>query len=110
VAILAEARTASQDDLDRLAGEARDLVQVGSRSPRTWPADVTAAYQRLGADIRVAVRSSGIGEDAEGHLVRRHERDLHQRRRNDAASWPASWTAGPRCGALAPSSTGATRI
>ena len=28
VAILAEARTASQDDLDRLAGEARDLVHA----------------------------------------------------------------------------------
>ena len=36
VAILAEARTASQDDLDRLAAEARGLVH-GSRSPRIWP-------------------------------------------------------------------------
>ena len=65
VAILAEARRASQDDLDRLAGEARDLVH-GVPIPEDLAAGIVAAYQRLGADIRVAVRSSGIGEDAEG--------------------------------------------
>jgi pyruvate,water dikinase len=65
VAILAEARTASQDDLDRLAGEARDLVH-GVPIPKDLATDIVKAYGRLGADIRVAVRSSGIGEDAEG--------------------------------------------
>ena len=64
VAILAEARTATQDDLDRLAAEA-DVSCTRCRSPTTWrPA--SSAYERLGADVRVAVRSSGIGEDAEG--------------------------------------------
>ncbi|MGO9855181.1 MAG: phosphoenolpyruvate synthase [Acidimicrobiales bacterium] len=65
VAILAEARRASQDDLDRLAGEARDLVH-GVPIPEDLAAGIVAAYERLGADMRVAVRSSGIGEDAEG--------------------------------------------
>jgi len=65
VAILAEARTASQDELDRLAGEARDLVH-GVPIPKDLATDIVKAYGRLGADIRVAVRSSGIGEDAEG--------------------------------------------
>jgi len=65
MAILAEARTASQDELDRLAGEARDLVH-GVPIPKDLATDIVKAYGRLGADIRVAVRSSGIGEDAEG--------------------------------------------
>ena len=64
-AILADARTASQDDLDRLAGEAHDLVHVVP-IPKDLAADIVSNYQRLGADVRVAVRSSGIGEDAEG--------------------------------------------
>ena len=65
VAILAEARTASQDDLDRLAAEARELVH-GVPIPKDLAADIVKAYKRLGKDVRVAVRSSGIGEDAEG--------------------------------------------
>jgi pyruvate,water dikinase len=65
VGILREARGASQEDLDRLASEARGLV--GSVPvPDDLASEVTAAYRRLGDDIRVAVRSSGIGEDAEG--------------------------------------------
>ena len=64
-AILAEARTASQDDLDRLAGEARALVHAVP-IPKGLATGIVKAYGRLGADIRVAVRSSGIGEDAEG--------------------------------------------
>ena len=64
-AILAEARTASQDDLDRLAGEARDLVRAVP-IPEDLAKEIVESYGRLGADIRVAVRSSGIGEDAEG--------------------------------------------
>ena len=64
-AILAEARTASQDDLDVLAGEARDLVHAVP-IPKDLAAGIVKAYRRLGKDIRVAVRSSGIGEDAEG--------------------------------------------
>ncbi len=65
VAILSEARAASQDDLDRLAGEARDLVHAVP-IPDDLAAAIVEAYRRLGKDIRVAVRSSGIGEDAEG--------------------------------------------
>jgi len=65
VAILAEARTASQDDLDLLAAEARELVH-GVPIPKDLAADIVKAYKRLGKDVRVAVRSSGIGEDAEG--------------------------------------------
>ncbi|MGO8823986.1 MAG: phosphoenolpyruvate synthase [Acidimicrobiales bacterium] len=64
-AILAEARTASQDELDRLAGEARDLVHAVP-IPKELAGAIVKAYRRLGKDIRVAVRSSGIGEDAEG--------------------------------------------
>jgi pyruvate,water dikinase len=65
MAILAEARTASQDDLDRLASEARDLVHR-CPIPDDLAAAVLSAYERLGDHVRVAVRSSGIGEDAEG--------------------------------------------
>ena len=65
VAILAEARTASQDDLDRLAAEARDLVH-GVPIPKDLADGIVKGYRRLGVDTRVAVRSSGIGEDAEG--------------------------------------------
>ncbi len=64
-AILAEARTASQDDLDRLAAEAKDLVH-SVRIPDELATAVVSAYERLGDHVRVAVRSSGIGEDAEG--------------------------------------------
>ena len=65
VAILAEARTAAQDDLDRLASEARRLVHAVP-IPDDLAAGIVEAYVRLGTDVRVAVRSSGIGEDAEG--------------------------------------------
>ena len=64
-AILAEARTASQDDLDRLAAEAKDLVH-SVRIPEELATAVRSAYEHLGDHVRVAVRSSGIGEDAEG--------------------------------------------
>ena len=46
------------------------------------------------------------GEDAGRHLVRRHERDLHQRRRRRRAARARSSTAGPRCTARASSPTG----
>jgi pyruvate,water dikinase len=65
VSILREARDASQEDLDRLAGEARQLVH-SVPVPEELASEIAAAYRRLGDDIRVAVRSSGIGEDAEG--------------------------------------------
>ena len=65
IAILADARNASQDDLDRLAAEAKDLVH-SVRIPEDLATEVLSAYQRLGDEPRVAVRSSGIGEDAEG--------------------------------------------
>ena len=65
VAILAEAGTASQDDLDRLAAEARDLVHAVP-IPKDLADGILKAYRKLGKNVRVAVRSSGIGEDAEG--------------------------------------------
>ena len=65
VAILAEARTAAQDDLDRLASEARSLVHTVP-IPDDLAVGIGDAYERLGDGVRVAVRSSGIGEDAEG--------------------------------------------
>ena len=65
VAILGEASDASQDDLDRLADEAKELVH-SVPVPDGLAIAVSSAYERLGADVRVAVRSSGIGEDAEG--------------------------------------------
>ena len=65
VAILAEARTAAQDDLDRLASEARSLVH-SVPIPDDLAAGILEGYAHLGAGVRVAVRSSGIGEDAEG--------------------------------------------
>jgi pyruvate, water dikinase len=65
VAILAEARGAAQEELDRLAGEARGLVRSVAMPPGLAD-EVVAAYRRLGDGVRVAVRSSGIGEDAEG--------------------------------------------
>ncbi|HXQ59343.1 MAG TPA: phosphoenolpyruvate synthase, partial [Acidimicrobiales bacterium] len=34
--------------------------------PKDLAGDIVKAYRRLGKDVRVAVRSSGIGEDAEG--------------------------------------------
>ena len=65
VAILDEARSAQPDDLDRLAEEARGLVR-SVHVPDDVAEVVLAAYERLGDDVRVAVRSSGIGEDDEG--------------------------------------------
>jgi pyruvate, water dikinase len=65
VNILREARDASQEDLDRLAGEARELVRSVPITAEL-ASQITTAYGRLGEDTRVAVRSSGIGEDAEG--------------------------------------------
>ncbi len=65
LAILAEARTSSQEDLNRLAAEAKDLVR-SAPVPDDLAQAVLAAYERLGKHVRVAVRSSGIGEDAEG--------------------------------------------
>jgi pyruvate, water dikinase len=64
-AILDEALTASPGDLDRLAAEARELVHSVT-FPDELAASVRSACERLGTTIRVAVRSSGIGEDAEG--------------------------------------------
>ncbi len=65
VAILAEARTTAQNDLDRLASEARSLVHTVP-IPDDLAAGIVEGYARLGEGVRVAVRSSGIGEDAEG--------------------------------------------
>jgi pyruvate, water dikinase len=65
VEILREAENAPQEELDRLAGEARELVQSVALPP-DLAEEITAAYARLGDGVIVAVRSSGIGEDAEG--------------------------------------------
>ena len=64
-AIVDEARTAAPDALDGLAREAQELLRA-VRIPDDLATDITNAYERLGAHTRVAVRSSGIGEDSEG--------------------------------------------
>jgi pyruvate, water dikinase len=63
--ILRTARGASQEELDGLAAQARALVR-SVPVPEALATEVLAAYDRLGDGTRVAVRSSGIGEDAEG--------------------------------------------
>ncbi len=63
--ILLAARGAAPERLDELAAEARALVQ-GTPMPEDLAAEITDAYRKLGDGTRVAVRSSGIGEDAEG--------------------------------------------
>jgi len=64
-AILAQARLATPADLGGLAATAQDLVRSVPVPPDVASA-VLDAYHRLGQGTRVAVRSSGIGEDAEG--------------------------------------------
>ena len=87
VAILAEARTASQDDLDRLAGEARDLVHAVP-IPKDLASDIVKAYKRLGSGHPGGRAVVGHRRGRRGHLVRRHERDVHQRRRRGAGPGP----------------------
>jgi len=64
-AVFADARQAVPADLGHLAEEAQDLVR-GVPMPDDLVSAVLDAYHRLGQGTRVAVRSSGIGEDAEG--------------------------------------------
>ena len=64
-AVLADARQAGPADASRLADEAQCLVR-SVRVPDDLASAVRAAYRRLGSGTRVAVRSSGIGEDAQG--------------------------------------------
>ncbi|MDA8367442.1 MAG: phosphoenolpyruvate synthase [Actinomycetota bacterium] len=64
-ALLATARPDDIDELDRVATEAQALVR-GVAVPPDLASAVLDAYHRLGTGISVAVRSSGIGEDAEG--------------------------------------------
>ena len=61
--ILRTARDAAPEELDRLATEARQLVGAVA-VPEELALQIKAAYTRLGDGVRVAVRSSGIGEDA----------------------------------------------
>ena len=63
--ILTEARQASPAALGRLADQAQDLVR-SVPIPDDLASAVLAAYHRLHEGGRVAVRSSGIGEDTEG--------------------------------------------
>ena len=65
VAVLADARQAGPADASRLADQAQGLVR-SVPVPDDLATAVLAAYHRLGSKTRVAVRSSGIGEDAEG--------------------------------------------
>ncbi len=62
-AILASVNTDTTADLARAAQEAQGLVR-GVTLPDDLGAAIVDAYHRLGRDARVAVRSSGIGEDA----------------------------------------------
>ena len=62
-AVLASVDTNTTADLTRAAQEAQDLVR-GVTLPDDLRTAIVDAYHRLGRDARVAVRSSGIGEDA----------------------------------------------
>ena len=63
VAALARVADPAADDPERRAAEARALV-AGVEVPAELRAAVTAAYERLGGDGFVAVRSSATGEDS----------------------------------------------
>ena len=63
--ILQEAKGATPEDLDRLANEALRIIRDVT-VPADLAKEIVAAYRGLGDDVRVAVRSSGIGEDAVG--------------------------------------------
>ena len=62
-AVMASVDTNTTADLTRAAQEAQDLVR-GVTLPDDLRTAIVDAYHRLGRDARVAVRSSGIGEDA----------------------------------------------
>ncbi len=62
-AVLASVDTNTTADLTRAAQEAQDLVR-GVTLPEDLRTAIVDAYHHLGRDARVAVRSSGIGEDA----------------------------------------------
>ncbi len=92
-----------------MAAEARDLVHAVP-IPEDLADGILKAYRKLGKNVRVAVRSSGIGEDAEGTSFAGMNETFTNVAGDEDASCAASWTAGPRCGRPAPSSTAATRI
>ena len=62
-AVLAGVNTNTTADLTRAADEAQRLVR-GVALPSDLAAAILDAYHRLGEGVRVAIRSSGIGEDA----------------------------------------------
>ncbi len=62
-AVLAGVNTNTTADLTRAADEAQRLVR-GVALPGDLAAAILDAYHRLGEGVRVAIRSSGIGEDA----------------------------------------------
>jgi pyruvate,water dikinase len=62
-AVLAGVNTNTTADLTRAAEEAQGLVR-GVTLPVDLATTILDAYHRLGENVRVAVRSSGIGEDA----------------------------------------------
>lgn len=63
--ILSQAQSATPEVLDQLGADARSIVR-GVTVPPDLADEIKAAYRSLGDDVGVAVRSSGIGEDAEG--------------------------------------------
>src|ERR1019366_1116006 len=62
-AVLAGVNTGTTADLTRAAQEAQDLVRSVTL-PDVLATTILDAYHQLGENVRVAVRSSGIGEDA----------------------------------------------
>ena len=62
-AVLSGVNTNTTADLTRAADEAQRLVR-GVALPGDLAAAILDAYHRLGEGVRVAIRSSGIGEDA----------------------------------------------
>jgi len=63
--LMAEVRADDPADLERVAAATQDLLR-SIKLPTDLATAVVEAYHRLGEDLLVAVRSSGIGEDAEG--------------------------------------------
>ncbi len=61
--LVANVNADSQSDLTEAAGEAQELLRT-LILPKDLATAIVEAYQKLGEGVRVAVRSSGTGEDA----------------------------------------------
>ena len=72
---------------DAAAAELQEMVhKAGIRE--TLGLAIVDAYNRLGDNLFVAVRSSATARGLGEHLVRRHERDVHERQGRRRAARP----------------------